>query len=207
MAVDSSYNLAPGFEDSVDDIWVLDERGNRLISRVPSKNVPKTVQEALVSGFTWACDRGPLCGEPIGATVARILELDLSSDIQDQGKVELMSMMKEGLFRALAHSGMTLLEPIYQIQVLIPSNFLRDVSGTILGRRGKVEQVEQKGTLVAVKGLIPVVETFDLATALRSQTSGRAVWQTRFADWRPVPENRLENIASAIRRRKGWQNA
>jgi len=206
LAVDSVYHLASESKGSVEDTWLIDERGNKLNSRVPSKNIPKTAQEALVSGFVWACDRGPLCGEPIGATVVRILEVDLSSDLQDQGRVELMSMMKEALFQALARSGVTLLEPIYQIQVLIPNNSLRDVSSIILGRRGKVEQVEQKGPLVAIKGLIPVVETFDLATVLRSQTSGRALWQTRFADWRPVPESRLESIASAIRKRKGWRD-
>lgn len=205
LAVDSGYHPKSEFEGSVEETWLLDERGNKLIWRVPSKNVPKAAQEALVAGFVWACDRGPLCGEPIGATVVGILEVDLSSDLQDQGRVELMSMMKETLFQALAHSGVTLLEPIYQIQVLIPNNCLRDVSNIILGRRGKVEQVEQKGSLVDIKGLIPVVETFDLATVLRSQTSGRAVWQTRFADWRLVPDNRLENIASAIRKRKGWR--
>lgn len=205
LAANSAYHPASEFEGNVEDTWLLDERGNKLTCRVPGKNVPKTAQEALVSGFVWACDRGPLCGEPIGAAVVRILEVDLSSDLQDQGRVELMSMMKETLFQALARSGVTLLEPIYQIQVLIPNNSLRDVSSIILGRRGKVEQVEQKGPLVAIKGLIPVVETFDLATVLRSQTSGRAVWQTRFADWRPVPENRLESIASAIRKRKGWR--
>jgi elongation factor 2 len=207
LAVHSTYYPAPAFEDSTDDIWYLDERSNKLICSLPSKNVTKTAQEALVSGFTWACERGPLCGEPIGAAVVRILALELSSDIQDQGKVELMSMLKESLLRSLEHSGMTLLEPIYEIQVLAPNNCMRDVSGTILTRRGKVEQVEQKGALVAIKGLIPVIETFDLATALRSQTSGRAVWQTRFADWRPVPENRLESIVSVIRKRKGWRNA
>jgi elongation factor 2 len=205
LALSSVYHPASEFEGSIEDTWLLDERGNKLTCRVLGKNVPKTAQEALVSGFAWACDRGPLCGEPIGATVVRILEVDLSSDLQDQGRVELMSMMKETLFQALARSGVTLLEPIYQIQVLIPNNLSRDVSSIILGRRGKVEQVEQKGSLVAIKGLIPVVETFDLATVLRSQTSGRALWQTRFADWRPVPENRLESIASSIRRRKGWR--
>jgi elongation factor 2 len=205
LAVSSVYHPASEFETSIEDTWLLDERGNKLTCRVLGKDVPKTAQEALVSGFVWACDRGPLCGEPIGATVVRILQVDLSSDLQDQGRVELMSMMKETLFQALARSGVTLLEPIYQIQVLIPNSLLRDVSSIILGRRGKVEQVEQKGPLVAVKGLIPVVETFDLATVLRSQTSGRALWQTRFADWRPVPESRLESIASAIKRRKGWR--
>jgi len=205
LAVTSVYHPTSELEGSAEDTWLLDERGNKLTCQVPSKNLPKTAQEALVSGFVWACDRGPLCGEPIGATVVRILEVNLSSELQDQGRVELMSMMKETLFQALERSGVTLLEPIYQIQVLIPNNSLRDVSTIILGRRGRVEQVEQKGPLVAVKGLIPVVETFDLATVLRSQTSGRAVWQTRFADWRPVPENRLESIASAIKKRKGWR--
>jgi len=206
LTLNSVYHLASESEGSVEDTWLLDERGNKLTCRAPGEHIPKAAREALVSGFVWACDRGPLCGEPIGATVVRILEVDLSSDLQAQGRVELMSMMKETLFQALARSGVTLLEPIYQIEVLIPNNSLRDVSSIILGRRGKVEQVEQKGSLVAIKGLIPVVETFDLATVLRSQTSGRALWQTRFADWRPVSENRLESIASAIRKRKGWRD-
>jgi elongation factor 2 len=189
------------------DIWLKDKRNNSLAFMALDKIVSQTARDSLESGFIWACERGPLCGEPIGSTVVRILDIDLNSQPQNRSKVELMSMIKDAVFKAFSDAEMTLLEPLYEIEVLIPKELVREITGIILARRGKTGLIEYKGTLVTIKGMIPVSETFDLASAIRSRTSGRAIWQTRFASWQKVPESRIGKIVSTIRKRKGWRGS
>jgi len=199
----SEHPVKPGIKEEGRSTWYDDSRSNVLLYCGMDQDLPTAVQEAVISGFKWACERGPLCSEPVAFTEARILELHLSDLMQDRRRVELMSMMKDAMFEAFGEAGMTLVEPIYEIQVVVPREFLKGVTSVLLSRRGRVELVEPKGALVAVRGVIPVRETFDLATAMRSKTSGRALWQTRFYAWQRVPENLVEQIVFRIRKRKG----
>jgi elongation factor G len=143
----------------------------------------------------------------MGSTYVKIIELELSEHQEERGRVELMSMIKDAIFKALDNSGMTLLEPNYEIQVLVPSELLQKVTSIILRKRGKIDRVEHKGKLVTIQGTIPVSETLDLATTMRSTTSGRAQWQTQFGEWLKVSENRIEQIITDILKRKGWRNS
>ena len=187
----------------VGEIWYNDDRNNSLVSTA-SNSVPESAKEALIDGFIWALERGPLAGEPIGSTSVQILHLALSDQLSNRSRVELMSMIKEALFQAFNQTKMTLLEPIYEIEAFIPGEFLRELTSVIMARRGKVDHVDHKGTLVTLKGALPVSESFDLANAIRSQTSGKAVWQTRFSHWEKLPEERVSAVVSSLRERKGW---
>ena len=98
---------------------------------------------------------------------------------------------------------MTLLEPIYEIQAIVSSEYLKDVSQVIISKRGQIEHVDYKGTFVTINGLLPVSESFDLANVLRSKTSGKANWQTKFASWQVLPGSHLQSVIENIRRRRG----
>ncbi len=184
------------------DVWQQDPKGNALLNLSPVL-VPESAKKSIISGFHWAMERGPLCAEPVGQTLIRILNLKLSENITYRGKVELMSMVKEAIFAAFETAEMTLLEPIYSVQVTIPSEYLKEVTGAISSRRGQIENVEQKVSLISVSGILPVSESFDLADDFRSKTSGKAIWQTRFARWKIVPDQRVGPIITSIRKRRG----
>ncbi|MFX1539810.1 MAG: GTP-binding protein [Promethearchaeota archaeon] len=184
------------------DVWQRDPTGNTLLNLSPAL-IPESAKESIISGFHWAMERGPLCAEPVGQTLIKILNLKLSENVTYRGKVELMSMVKEAIFEAFENAEMTLLEPIYSVQVTIPSEYLKEVTGVISSRRGQIENVEQKGSLISVSGNLPVSESFDLADDFRSKTSGKAIWQTRFAQWNIVPDQKAESIITSIRKRKG----
>lgn len=185
-------------------VWFDDERNNVLTFLAPS-NISETEKESLIAGFIWAMERGPLCGEPLGSTIVQIHKLELSDQPPEKGRVELMSMIKDAIFQAFKESGMTLLEPIYQIQVLVPTNLLSEITNIIMAKRGKISQIDHKGLIASINGTLPVSETFDLANVIRSKTSGRATWQTSFALWERVPNGRTKVIADQIKKRKGWQ--
>ncbi|MFX0169306.1 MAG: GTP-binding protein [Candidatus Hodarchaeota archaeon] len=182
--------------------WYKDQRGNRL---VVTTNVEATesAKHSIIEGVIWALERGPFCSEPVGLTTVRILDLALSENVAERGRVELMSMVKDAIFNAFEKAGMTLLEPIYEVQVIVSSEYLKDVTQVVISKRGQVENVDYKGVFVTINGLLPVSESFDLADILRSKTSGRANWQTRFARWQILPESRLQSVSSNIRKRRG----
>jgi elongation factor 2 len=184
------------------DIWLQDSRGNALTNISPS-SIPESAKESIIAGFNWALERGPLCAEPLGQTLIKILEITLSENVTHRGKVELMSMAKEAVSDAFEAAEMTILEPIYSIQVTIPSEYLKEVTGAISSRRGQIDNVEQKGVVISVTGSLPVSESFDLADDLRSKTSGKAIWQTRFARWKIMPSQRAGPIITSIKKRKG----
>jgi len=70
-------------------------------------------------------------------------------------------------------------------------------------RRGKIWGFEQRGALMVISALIPVAETFGLAKALRSTTSGRAFWQSTHDHWEQVPEKLAAKVIAELRARKG----
>ncbi len=63
--------------------------------------------------------------------------------------------------------------------------------------------VEQKEVVTIIQGEIPTSETFDLSETMRGATAGRAMWNTYFKAWQPVPQSMLLNIVQGIRKRKG----
>jgi elongation factor 2 len=179
-----------------------DERNNSLKLH-PTIAIPESVEESMIAGFIWALERGPLCLEPVSLTQIKITEVKISDNLVERGRVELMSMIKEAIFKAFELASMTLLEPIYTIQVVVTNEYLKSITGVIIAKRGKVERVDHKGALITMTGLLPVSESFDLADILRSKSSGKAIWQTKFSHWQVVPDQRAKNIISDIRRRRG----
>lgn len=184
------------------ELWQKDTRGNvlRYSANLP---IPEAAKESLIAGFNWAMEKGPLCAEPMGLTLIKILNIVLSENLAERSHVELMSMIKEAIVSGLIKSEVTLLEPIYSIQTIVPMEFLKEVTGVIISKRGQVENVLPKGDLVTISGLIPVRESFDLSDNLRSKTSGKAIWQTKFSRWQVVPQQRVSDITNNIKKRRG----
>jgi elongation factor 2 len=187
---------------ALEPVWQADSRGNILTGLVDFGNSP-SVKEAIVDGFNWAMERGPLCSEPVGMTLVHIEELEVSPDINERSRVELMSMVREAIFLGFEKAGTTLLEPIYSLEVVVPTEFQKETVNVIKSKRGQLEDVEFRGDLVTITGIVPVAESFDLADVLRSRTAGKAIWQTKFSRWQIVPEQRAASIVSVIKKRRG----
>jgi elongation factor 2 len=185
-----------------ENIWKRDTRGNILLNLIDTET-SSTVKDAIIAGFDWAMERGPLCSEPVGHTVIQIEDMMISSEIAERSKVELMSMVREAIFVGFEKTGLSLLEPLYNIQVIVPNDFHKETVKVIMSKRGQVEDLEFTRDWVTITGSLPVGESFDIADALRSRTSGKAIWQTKFSRWQAVPEQRATTIISEIKKRRG----
>ena len=94
----------------------------------------------------------------------------------------------------------TILEPIVQVEVVIPEEFMGDINGNLSGRRGKIQGMEAKGKNHVVKALVPMVEMLDFNPTLTSITGGRGTYFMEFSNYEEVPHLLQKKIiADAIK--------
>ena len=89
-----------------------------------------------------------------------------------------------------------ILEPIMEVEVVTPADFLGDVIGDLSSRRGKIGGMTQRGDAQVVAADVPLAEMFGYSTQLRSMTQGRAVYTMQFDHYEEVPKSVAEEIIS-----------
>jgi elongation factor G len=97
---------------------------------------------------------------------------------------------------ALKKSQPVLLEPMMDVEVETPEDYLGDVMGNLSARRGQIQGIEERGGAKLVKAVVPLSEMFGYATDLRSSTQGRASYTMQFSSYEPVPKSIAEEIVS-----------
>jgi elongation factor 2 len=157
----------------------------------------------IISGFTFACRAGPLCGEPMRGVKTSLMGIQLSENTEHRSPVEIMHGVGKAIFGSFLTAKPVLFEPVYKTVISAPAELAGECSRIISGRRGKISAFEQKGVFTVLTCYIPVAETFGLAAELRSTTSGRALWQSLFTRWQKIPEKLEVKIIKEIRKRKG----
>ncbi len=193
--------------DDARNVWTIDEENyNLFINRTVGVQRLDEVREILRQGFMWVMKEGPLAGEPVMGVAIRLVNAMIHEDPAHRGPAQLTPAVRKAIFGAMLSANPVLLEPIYEIQVSTPPELIGSVISLISQKRGKVVGIEERGRISIVKGFIPVRETLGgFSNEMRSMTSGRAFWQTKFSHWEPLPKNLMEQIALEIRRRKGMK--
>ena len=90
-----------------------------------------------------------------------------------------------------------LLEPVMRVEVVVPEKFMGDVTGSLSGKRGQIEGMEERGLARAIKAKVPLSEMFGYSTALRSMTEGRGNFTMEFDHYEVVPPNVATTIVAA----------
>jgi elongation factor 2 len=187
----------------VENIWAIENHGNILINL--SKNVQnlRTINRAAIDGFRWACQVGPLCEVPIKGLKVKLLDAKLDEDPVQRGSAQVTPAMRKAIYGAFLLADPVLLEPVYRIQVTVPTMWVGEVNRLLARSHGKIFSSVSKGISMVINGYIPVAKTIGLASNLRTLTSGAALWQTQFDHWGTVPENLATQRIVEIRKRKG----
>jgi elongation factor 2 len=181
----------------------VDEYKNVLVDRTGKAEQFLETLDFMISGFTFACRAGPLCGEPLRGVKINLMEIQLSENTEHRRPVEIMHGVGKAIFGSFLTAKPVLFEPVYKTVISAPAELAGECSRIISSRRGKISAFEQKGVFTVLTCYIPVAETFGLSAELRSTTSGRALWQSLFARWEKVPEKLEAKIIKEIRKRKG----
>ncbi|MBS7616196.1 elongation factor EF-2 [Candidatus Bathyarchaeota archaeon] len=189
--------------EEAENVLAIDEHKNMLINSAKSTQYLYESMESIINGFRWACRAGPLCEEPMRGVKVKLTDVKLHENPTYRGSAQIMPTVRRAVFGSFLTAKPSLLEPVYKINVSVPTRFVGECSNIITKKRGKILTSEHKGVLTLITGYIPVAETFSLTAEMRSATSGHAFWQCTFHKWERIPENLAAEIVRQIRERKG----
>jgi elongation factor G len=161
---------------------------NRIVGGV----IPKEYIPAVEKGVMEASQQGILGGYPV--LDVKVALYDGSFHEVDSSemafKVAGSMAFKDGARKA----GAVLLEPVMNVEVVVPEEYMGDVMGDLSGRRGKVSSMDERAGAKVVNALVPLAEMFGYATELRSMTQGRANYTMHFEHYEKVPVNIAEEV-------------
>jgi elongation factor 2 len=161
--------------------------------------------ELVVEGLEEALDDGPLAAEPVQGSLIRLHDARLHEDTIHRGPAQVIPAVREAVHRALIRSEVRLLEPIQDVRIDVPNEYMGSASGEIQGRRGRVDDMYQEGDLMVVEGVAPVEEMIGFSSDIRSATEGRASWNTENAGFQVMADNLQRDQIMEIRERKGMK--
>jgi elongation factor G len=168
-------------------------KGYEFINGIVGGTVPKEYIPAVSAGIQEAMRNGVIAGFPVVDVRAKLYDgsyHDVDSD-EISFKVAGSIAFKEGARKAKP----VLLEPIMDVEVVTPEEYLGDVMGDLNSRRGKIEGFSARKDAQVIKSTVPLSEMFGYATVLRSMTQGRAIYTMQFAHYSEVPKSIADEIA------------
>ncbi|WP_101478009.1 elongation factor EF-2 [Candidatus Nitrosotalea bavarica] len=189
--------------DEAKRVMRFDIRGNVMVDGTKGVQFVGESTDSILSGFEDSVKEGPLAREQVRGTKFTFTHFVPHEDPAHRGLSQLGPASRRVCTGAMLLAQPVLLEPMLGIEVRVPQEMIGNVAGVISGKRGKVLNMEQKGVIHIITGELPASETFDLSEIMRGQTAGRAMWNTHFKAWTPVPNSILTKVIADIRKRKG----
>jgi len=168
-----------------------------FVDKVKGGNVPREYIPAVEKGMRNAMESGVLAGYPLVDIEAHLV--DGSSHAVDSSEMAFRIAGSMALQDASRKAGVKLLEPMMEVEVITPEDYMGDVISDLSSRRGQVESMEQRGQARVVKALVPLAEMFGYVGDLRSRTQGRANYTMQFDSYQQVPQTVADEIVAKVR--------
>ena len=170
------------------------ERGGGVVfeNAIVRGAIPREYIPAVEKGVRSALDNGPLGGFPLVDIKVRLV--DGSFHDVDSSEIAFRSAAMIAVREGSRKGKPVLLEPMADLEVETPGEFLSDVLGDLGTRRVQIGNIQGEDTTQVVRGVLPLGETFAYTTALRSITKGRATFSMEFKYYQPVPEGLLGTV-------------
>ena len=171
------FDVAPGVKGS----------GVTFESKIIGGSIPREYIPSVKDGVMESSQSGYLAGYPV--TDIAVTLVDGSFHEVDSSDIAFQMAGSIAFNEAVKNGGSVLLEPIMNLEVSTPDNYMGDVIGDLSSRRVKIEAITDKGNIKMIKGLAPLNEMFGYATSLRSLTQGRASYSMEPSFYQEVPKN------------------
>jgi elongation factor G len=166
-----------------------------FINNIKGGVIPQEYIPAVEKGVHEAMDRGVLAGFPL---VDISVELyDGSFHEVDSSEIAFKIAASQAFQEAAKQARPVILEPIMKVEVVIPEQFMGDITGSLSGKRGAIEGMEDRGMNKAIHAKVPLSEMFGYTTSLRSMTEGRGSMTMEFDRYDVVPKNVADDIIAS----------
>lgn len=169
-----------------------DGKGFEWVDKIVGGAVPKEYIPAAQKGVEDALNNGVLGGYPVIGVRASIV--DGSYHEVDSSEMAFRIAGSMAIKEALKKADPVLKEPVMDVEVVVPEEYMGDVMGDISSRRGRVSEMGVRANARVVKAFVPLAEMFGYATDLRSKTSGRASFTMSFDHYEEVPRSVAEEL-------------
>jgi elongation factor G len=158
--------------------------------------IPKEFIGACAAGFEEAMESGILAGYAMRDVKVTLYDGSYHEVDSSEMAFKIASSMafKEGCRKA----GVVLLEPVMNVEVVLPEEYMGDVIGDLSGRRGRISAMETRPGLSVIQSAVPLAELFGYATDLRSRTQGRGNFTMHFAQYEDVPKAIAEDVIARV---------
>ena len=178
-------------------VWLQIEprpRGEGFVfeNRIEGGAIPKEYISSIQAGVKDAVQNGPLAGYPL--IDVKVILVDGSYHQVDSSELAFKAAASLGFREGARKANPIILEPIMEMEVITPGEFLGDVLGDLSSRRAQIKNIEGQEGIQVVSALMPLAETFAYTTTLRSATQGRASFTMEFRYYEPVPENIRQSV-------------
>ncbi len=167
-------------------------KGFEFEDRIKGGVIPSEFIPAVEKGVIEAMEEGVVGGYPVVDVKVAVVdgsyhEVD-SSEIAF--KIAASQAFRDGVMKAEPY----ILEPVMEVEVVVPEQYMGDVIGDLNSRRGKIESTTRRGNAQVIKAVVPLSEMFGYATVLRSLTQGRGTYTMQFYRYEPVPDNIKDRV-------------
>ncbi len=166
--------------------------GFEFVDNIVGGKIPKEFIPAVKDGVMEAARSGTLAGYPV--VDVRVILYDGSYHEVDSSELAFKTAGGMAFNEGIRRAQPTLLEPIMDVEVVVPQEYMGDVVGDLNSRRAKIESMKQRLNDKIIKGYVPLSEMFGYVTALRSLTKGRATYTMEPSHYREVPKHIAEKL-------------
>ncbi|MDP1724801.1 MAG: elongation factor G [Alphaproteobacteria bacterium] len=168
-------------------------QGYEFKSAIVGGSVPREYIPGVEKGLDAAKDTGVVAGYPMIDFKATLID-GAYHDV-DSSTLAFEIAAKAAYREGLAKAGPCLLEPIMNVEVITPEDYMGDVIGDLNSRRGQVTGMDSRGNARVVNAMVPLSSMFGYVNNLRSMSQGRAQYTMQFDHYSPVPQHMADEIS------------
>ncbi len=190
-------NVRP-LTDSDREEYELDEDVHyHFESKIYGGSIPREYIPAVDAGIRDTLGSGVLAGYPLVDVFVELVD-GAYHDV-DSSEMAFKITGSMAFKEAARRSGVQLLEPVMDVEVTTPDDYLGDVMGDLSGRRGLIQGSNPRGQATVINARVPLAEMFGYSTDLRSMTQGRANYSMQFGAYEPAPNSIQEDVVAKAR--------
>ncbi len=195
---EGKYIRQTGGRGQYGHVWLSVEpsKGFEFANKIVGGAIPREYIPAVEKGIREAMETGILAGYPM--VDIKVTLFDGSYHDVDSSEIAFKIAASIGFKEALRRSHPVLLEPVMDLEAIVPEEYMGDVIGDLNARRGKIQGMRIRAGAQVISAEVPLSEMFGYATDLRSRTQGRGVFTMQFSRYEMVPKNISDEVVAKV---------